>query len=144
VRLLRLALRTCPGRLGDQHRADADEGDPGNAPAVEIFLEEHKGKHRDGDIGQAEERIGKGQFDLGQHVKVRRHRNDESRSPAKTQGLNRIWKIRAIMVSAVKETGPSEIMPCLSISCAAALVSTVKRMKTIYFMSRSKLGLVRF
>jgi hypothetical protein len=81
--LLRLALRTVPARLGDQHGPDTDEGDPGNAPAVEVFLEEHKGKHRHGHIGQAQEGIGKRQFNLGQHVKVRRHRNDESGEPGK-------------------------------------------------------------
>ena len=32
------------------------------------------------------------------------------------------------------ETGPSAIMPCFSISCAAALVITVKRMNGMYFM----------
>jgi hypothetical protein len=30
--------------------------------------------------------------------------------------------------------GPSDIMPCFSMSCAAALVITVNRMKAKYFM----------
>ncbi|MOA40503.1 hypothetical protein D3C78_1623830 [compost metagenome] len=54
--------------------------------------------------------------------------------PAKTHGLKTIWNRRTMAVSAVIEIGPSDIMPCFSINCAAALVSTVKRMNGIYFI----------
>ena len=77
--------------LGDQHGADADEGDAGDAPGVEVLAEDEIGEHRDRDIGEAEERIGEGQLDLGQHVEVRRHRDDEhAAARANTHGLNTI------------------------------------------------------
>ena len=73
----RAVFRVAAPALGDQHRADADEGDAGDAPGVEILAEDEIGEHRDRDIGEAEERIGEGQLDLGQHVEMRRHRDDE-------------------------------------------------------------------
>ena len=55
-------------------------------------------------------------------------------NPAKTHGLKIIWNIRWMMVSILKLTGPSVIMPYLSMTCAAALVMTVNRMNGIYFV----------
>ena len=63
--------------LGDEDRSEADEGDPADAQGVQVFLEDQIGENRDDDVGQRQEGIGEGQFDLRQDVKVRGHRNDE-------------------------------------------------------------------
>jgi hypothetical protein len=55
--------------------------------------------------------------------------------PKKTHGLNTICKMRTSGLTPSKLIAPIDIIPCLSMSCAAALVITVNRMKPIYFMS---------
>ena len=56
------------------------------------------------------------------------------KSPANIHGLKTICRILTIGLTPAKDSGPSVIMPCFSISWAAALVATVKRMKTMYFI----------
>ena len=60
--------------------------------------------------------------------------------PANTHGLNTICSTLMSGLTPAKVSGPSAIMPCFSISWAAALVITVKRMKGRYFMSVGTVG----
>ena len=55
--------------------------------------------------------------------------------PRNTQGLKTICKSLMIGLTPSNEIGPSDIMPCFSMSCAAALVITVNNMKAMYFIS---------
>ncbi len=72
---LRAVFVAVASALRDQHGSDADEGDAGDAPGVQILVKDEIGEHRHRHIGEAEERIGEGQFDLRQHVEMRGHRD---------------------------------------------------------------------